>query len=161
MIPETQNYNMTQEITTSQQGVTVNYYIIHQKKTFLDVEELSQEIPYAKKSIYNMISNVFLLWVFEAAPDISLGDYRPISKIWKQTLETCKIRYRTPYQLRHTFACNARDAGFTDSWIQHMLGHSTLDMLVRIYGNRKHILDGNRHGFTKEYVAEAVKNSSK
>lgn len=59
MIPEAQNYNMTQEITTSQQGVTVNYYIIHQKKTFLDVEELSQEIPYAKKSIYNMISNVF------------------------------------------------------------------------------------------------------
>lgn len=100
-------------------------------------------------------------WVFEAAPDISLGDYRPISKIWKHTLEACNIRYRTPYQLRHTFACNARDAGFTDSWIQHMLGHSTLDMLVRIYGNRKHILDGNRHGFTKEYVAEAVKNSSK
>lgn len=61
MIPETQNYNMTQEITTSQQGVTVNYYIIHQKKTFLDVEELSQEIPYAKKSIYNMISNGFFI----------------------------------------------------------------------------------------------------
>lgn len=61
MIPETQNYNITQEITTSQQGVTVNYYIIHQKKTFLDVEELSQEIPYAKKSIYNMISNGFFI----------------------------------------------------------------------------------------------------
>lgn len=49
MIPEAQNYNMTQEITTSQQEVTVNYYIIHQKNTFLDVDELSQEIPYAKK----------------------------------------------------------------------------------------------------------------
>ena len=49
MIPEAQNYNMTQEITSSQQGVTVNYYIIHQKKTFLDVDELFQEIPYAKK----------------------------------------------------------------------------------------------------------------
>lgn len=61
MIPEAQNYNMTQEITTSQQGVTVNYYIIHQKKTFLDVDELSQEIPYAKKSIYNMISNGFFI----------------------------------------------------------------------------------------------------
>lgn len=81
MIPEAQNYNMTQEITTSQQGVTVNYYIIHQKKTFLDVEELSQEIPYAKKSIYNMISNVFFIVGMKQHLVYSLGDYRPISKI--------------------------------------------------------------------------------
>lgn len=87
------------------------------------------------------------LWIFESSPGHPVKDYRIISNIWRVALKECNIRYRTPYQLRHSFACNAREEGFTDSWIQHMLGHATLDMLMRIYGNRKFVATNTRQGF--------------
>lgn len=54
-------------------------------------------------------------------------------KTWYPTLQTAKLRRRTLYQTRHTFASNALAAGEAPSWVSKMLGHSSPEMLFTVY----------------------------
>lgn len=53
---------------------------------------------------------------------------------FKQFLEACGVRLRGPNQTRHTFASRALSAYVPIEWIQHQLGHSTLEMIRKHYG---------------------------
>ena len=61
--------------------------------------------------------------------------YNPMTLCFEVALKKLGIRYRQPYHMRHTFACNALAAWEDPNWVKDMLGHSTLDMLFKIYGN--------------------------
>jgi integrase len=61
--------------------------------------------------------------------------YHPITRCFETALKKLGIRYRQPYQMRHSFACNALAAGEDPNWVKNMLGHSNLEMLFKIYGN--------------------------
>jgi len=52
---------------------------------------------------------------------------------WYGTLKKAELRRRTMYQTRHTFASNALAAAEAPSWISAMLGHTTPEMLFRVY----------------------------
>lgn len=67
-----------------------------------------------------------------------LGDYvfldpqqRPLHqelfrmKIWEPLLKRLGIRYRPPYQMRHTFATLAISTGENINWVARMLGHKS------------------------------------
>lgn len=54
-------------------------------------------------------------------------------KVWYPTLTKAKLRRRTMYQTRHTFASNALSAGEAPSWVAAMLGHRTAEMLFQVY----------------------------
>lgn len=53
--------------------------------------------------------------------------------IWKPILERAGLEYRPPIQARHTFATIAIESGEELGWVQHMLGHKTLQMIFNNY----------------------------
>lgn len=46
-----------------------------------------------------------------------------IRKFWVWAIRRCKIRYRYPYQMRHTYASRMLTAGENIPWISNQMGH--------------------------------------
>lgn len=57
-----------------------------------------------------------------------------ITKRWKQALERANIRYRRPYQTRHTYASMMLSAGENIMYVASQMGHADWSMLVKVYG---------------------------
>lgn len=53
---------------------------------------------------------------------------------WATTLRLAKVRYRNPYQTRHTFASRLLMAGEQELLVSKLLGHTTVEMVRRHYG---------------------------
>jgi integrase len=83
------------------------------------------------------------------------------NKVWYPALQAAKLRKRTMYQTRHTFASLMLSHGEDPLWVARMLGHTTLDMIFRHYGkfirNRAR-KDGTRFlaGMEEAQVATAL-----
>ena len=59
----------------------------------------------------------------------------PIRKTaWQPTLVRAKVRYRYPYQTRHTFASTLLSAGENPVWVATMMGHKDWAMIIKTYG---------------------------
>ncbi len=58
----------------------------------------------------------------------------PIRKLWVQTLDLANVRYRRPYQTRHTYASMMLSAGENPMWVAQQMGHNDWTMIARIYG---------------------------
>jgi integrase len=54
-------------------------------------------------------------------------------RVWKPALRRAKLRYRTMYQTRHTFATLALQSGEQIGWVSKQLGHTTDEMVIRHY----------------------------
>lgn len=52
---------------------------------------------------------------------------------WKSALRRAGVRYRRPYQTRHTYASMMLTAGEPLGWVAMQMGHSDLTMLSRTY----------------------------
>ena len=46
-------------------------------------------------------------------------------KVWEPVLKRLEVRYRPPYQMRHTFATLAISVGENINWVAKMLGHKS------------------------------------
>ncbi len=53
---------------------------------------------------------------------------------WKTALKRAGVRYRRPYQTRHTYASMMLTAGEPLAWVAQQMGHADLSMIARIYG---------------------------
>ena len=53
---------------------------------------------------------------------------------WKPLLLRAKVRYRQPYQLRHTYASTMISSGENIHWVANQLGHRDITMVLRTYG---------------------------
>lgn len=53
---------------------------------------------------------------------------------FRRACDATGVRYRYPYQLRHTFATWALSSGENPKWIASQLGHADVMMLFRTYG---------------------------
>ncbi|MBI1272234.1 tyrosine-type recombinase/integrase [bacterium] len=98
----------------------------------------------------------------------SLDDYiflskkgKPIDKhldrIWARALKQSGLRHRPSYQLRHTFATQCIIKGFPLPFIAKVLGHSTIDTLIRHYAGwidsaTKQYEDQLRNAFANQSV---------
>lgn len=60
------------------------------------------------------------------------GDQQ-IRKFWKWALKRAGVRYRRPYQTRHTYASMMLSAGEPLAWVSKQLGHSTVTMTAKAY----------------------------
>ena len=78
-----------------------------------------------------------------------------VQRYWKPALERLGLRYREPYQMRHTFACMMIDARENIKWVANMLGHADLSMVTKRYGNWYAPIEG-RAGMKYEERKEAV-----
>lgn len=57
-----------------------------------------------------------------------------IWKVWQTTIKKAKVRYRNPYQTRHTYASMMLSAGEPPMWVARQMGHSDIVMIMRVYG---------------------------
>ncbi len=59
----------------------------------------------------------------------------PIRKtMWAPAVKRAKVRYRRPYQTRHTYASMMLSAGEHPMWVAQQMGHKDWAMIRRIYG---------------------------
>jgi integrase len=56
------------------------------------------------------------------------------NRVWYPALEKAKLRKRTMYQTRHSFASLMLSYGEDPLWVARMLGHTSTEMLYRHYG---------------------------
>lgn len=61
---------------------------------------------------------------------------------WQPTLLRAGVRYRNPYQTRHTFASKLLAEGEQEHLVAKLLGHSTVEMVRRHYGRYIKQADG-------------------
>lgn len=64
-------------------------------------------------------------------------------KAWVPTLRKAGIRYRNPYQTRHTFATRLISRGVNLFWLAAQMGHKGPEMLFRHYGRYLKDYDNN------------------
>lgn len=62
------------------------------------------------------------------------GGDRVLLSHWTKTLAETTVRYRNPYQTRHTFASMLLMAGEPELTVAKLLGHTTVEMVRRHYG---------------------------
>ena len=53
---------------------------------------------------------------------------------WKPLLRKAEVRYRRPYQLRHTYASTLLSSGENIHWLAKQMGHRDATMILRTYG---------------------------
>ncbi|MBF0477216.1 MAG: site-specific integrase, partial [Deltaproteobacteria bacterium] len=53
--------------------------------------------------------------------------------VWRPTLQKAGLARRSLYQTRHTFATLMLDAGELPGWVQQMMGHVSLQMILEKY----------------------------
>jgi integrase len=56
------------------------------------------------------------------------------NRVWNEAIKRAELRYRNPYQTRHTFASLMLEQGEDPAWVARMLGHTTMKMLYTPYG---------------------------
>jgi integrase len=57
-----------------------------------------------------------------------------IYRIWQTALKRAGVRYRRPYQTRHTYASMMLSAGEHPMWVAKQMGHADWTMIARVYG---------------------------
>lgn len=54
--------------------------------------------------------------------------------LWEPLLKRAGVRYRNPYQVRHTYASTELTARANPWWVAQQLGHVDVEMVFRVYG---------------------------
>jgi len=62
------------------------------------------------------------------------GDQPIRAGAWSHALKVAKVRYRRPYQTRHTYASMMLTAGESPIWLAGQMGHADTTMIFRNYG---------------------------
>lgn len=62
------------------------------------------------------------------------GDQAIRKSFWIPALRKAKVRYRNPYQTRHTYASMMLSAGEHPMWVAKQMGHTSWMMIARVYG---------------------------
>ncbi len=78
---------------------------------------------------------------------------------WKPLLKRAEVRYRRPYQLRHTFASTMLSSGENIHWISRQMGHKDATMVLRTYGRWIPDVDPSA-GSKAEAIATALERRS-
>jgi len=73
------------------------------------------------------------VFVFPRSGERWTGDEQ-IRKVWARILKKAGIRYRRPYQTRHTYASMMLSASEHPMWVAKQMGHSDWTMIAKIYG---------------------------
>lgn len=63
------------------------------------------------------------------------GDQAIRKTLWTHALKRAGVRYRRPYQTRHTYASMMVSAGEPLAWVSRQMGHTSVVTTARIYAN--------------------------
>lgn len=88
------------------------------------------------------------------------GGDMPIRLVWTRALKAAKVRYRKPYQTRHTYASMMLSAGEPPMWVARQMGHSTVTTTLRNYGRWMPLADPEAGGKAVEKFATLAQEST-
>ena len=74
-------------------------------------------------------------------------DDKRLAQVWRRAHKGTGIKYRNPYQLRHTFASQLLSQGENPAYIAKLLGHKTIEMVQRTYA--RWVAEGEQLGFDR------------
>jgi integrase len=72
-------------------------------------------------------------YVFMTCEGYPVDNANFTNRVWKPLLRNLGLKYRRPYEMRHTSATLWLAAGESPEWIARQLGHTTTEMLFRTY----------------------------
>jgi len=78
-------------------------------------------------------SDGLVKYVFGNREGKPLNNKNFITRVWQPLLRHLSLNVRRPYQMRHTAATLWLASGEAPEWIASQLGHSTTEMLFRVY----------------------------
>ncbi|MFP5350776.1 MAG: tyrosine-type recombinase/integrase [Gammaproteobacteria bacterium] len=58
---------------------------------------------------------------------------KQLEKIWGRIVARAQVRYRNPYQTRHTYASTLLTAGEDPTWVSQQMGHADWGMIRKVY----------------------------
>lgn len=93
--------------------------------------DMSQHIYEALKDQYEVTGKQ--KFVFCTRHGNPLDNRNIVNRVWKPLLRYLELPYRRPYTMRHTAATLWLAAGENPEWIARQMGHTTTEMLFRIY----------------------------
>jgi len=93
--------------------------------------EMSQPIYSALKEQKNNTGNK--IFVFCSKEGMPLDNNNVTKRVWYPLLKHLELKKRRPYQSRHTTATLWLAAGENPEWIARQMGHTTTEMLFRVY----------------------------
>lgn len=72
-------------------------------------------------------------WVFHTIHGHPIDAVNFTNRVWYPLLRHLELKARPPYQMRHTAATLMLASGENPEWVAKILGHSTTEMLFRVY----------------------------
>lgn len=109
-----------------------------EKTTKTDVERDIPLLPAARAALEIMRPITAMLkngdYIFTGDGKNRWRDDSHVRERWASIIKLAKVRYRKPYQTRHTFASTLLMNGEPELLVARLLGHSTVEMVRRIYG---------------------------
>ncbi|MDN6315852.1 MAG: site-specific integrase [Halomonas sp.] len=93
--------------------------------------DMSQPVFDALKAQFEVTGKTGL--VFATRKGTALSHRNVTKRVWYPLLEELGLRPRRPYQTRHTAATLWLAAGESPEWIARQMGHTTTEMLFRVY----------------------------
>ena len=89
--------------------------------------------------VYNALQAQLKISGEKSAYVFCLKNFKPLdnknflNRVWSPLLRHLDLPYRRPYQMRHTAATLWLAAGEAPEWIARQLGHTSTEMLFRVY----------------------------
>lgn len=117
--------------------ILVRETIVNGKLTYTKTDGSQREI-YMSQPVYNALQAQHKItghtqFVFCNRNGNPLEHNNVTKRVWHPTLAFLGLRQRPPYQTRHTAATLWLAAGESPEWIARQMGHTTTEMLFRVY----------------------------
>ncbi|MGB0219315.1 MAG: Arm DNA-binding domain-containing protein [Sinimarinibacterium flocculans] len=120
--------------------------------------QMSQPVFDALQRMHGRTSTLGV-YVFCTKSGLPIDNHNFVNRIWNPLLRHLGLKPRRPYQMRHTCATLWLAAGESPEWIARQLGHTTTEMLFRVYSRYVPNLtrrDGSAFDFM---VADAMRSA--
>lgn len=116
------------------------------KSSIRDIDIIDILLPYLQNHLkYKIDESEYMFNSWHKKP---FADFRCLAvTYWKPIFEELDIKYRNPYQMRHTFASMMISNGEDILWVSKMLGHTTSAMTLTMYARYVENKDKKRGAF--------------